>query len=160
MAFWQMTNQESFTTSQVQAFLSRLATYPILLCGLIAVGSTVQGIRGGMTTNLVILLFGAILSAAGIFIFILAILLYGIPKKRSIAATLSALIGFAPWMFGSYLVFYKGFWSLNYLFSDFHLWGLAQSLMFIFVGFVIVQRFYRITEVERSISDGRIMIVA
>lgn len=54
------------------------------------------------------------------------------------------------WAFGSYMVFYKGFWGLVELKNGFSIWVVVGSIFFILVGYSIVKNFYKITEIDRA----------
>ena len=70
----------------------------------------------------------------------------------------SVFAGGLPYLFGSYLVFYMGFWSLRGLFSDFSLMTILEAVVFIVLGYNIVSGIYRVTEFVRAVSDGDITI--
>ena len=79
-------------------------------------------------------------------------------NKKSWLGMLLAFLGFIPYLFGCFLVFYKGFWSLKYLFNSFSFWKLVAPFLWIIVGYRIVAQLHMMTEFLRAIDKGRIKI--
>ncbi|MBX7152577.1 hypothetical protein K1X84_13125 [bacterium] len=154
-----MANTESLNMPALERVISRLTLLPVLICVMLTTAVLVQIVRTGITTNLLILLFGALLSATSIFSYGVAIFNYVIPKKKSFRASLIIFSGFIPWLFGSYLTFYKGFWSLKSVFMDFQVWLLIKCVIFIISGAMLIRNFYKITQIGTDIDEGRLIIL-
>ncbi|MBI1803593.1 MAG: hypothetical protein HY033_12550 [Ignavibacteriae bacterium] len=150
--------QEPISVEVVEHTISHLASYPSILCALVVIVSAIQMIRAGVTLNLVVLCIGSVLTLAGIILYSVSIIIYSIPKKKSFLAMLMAITGFLPWIFGSYLVFYKGLWLGISLFQEFSFLNLIKHIGFVGIGYVIVLKFYKITEIDRAIAEGQINI--
>ncbi len=81
------------------------------------------------------------------------------PKVVSWPSALSAMAGFIPYMYGCYLTFYLGFWSLKSQLEGFSLLRLTISLAWIFLGYRSVKKLWILTEVSRAIDSGKVEIV-
>ena len=118
---------------------------------LVFIFAVVQMIRiGFFASDNRLLLIGSVLTIVSAFGYIMAGYIYGASGRKSIIAMLLATGGLIPWAFGSYLVFYRGFWSLLELGNGFNFIVVGKSLFFVLVGYFIVSNFYKITEADKS----------
>lgn len=155
-----MENQENpiITVSQLQRELVTLAGKAVTALIPVFIYSIVQLIRIGNQGDYLLLLVGCILSTATIMGYIIAELKYGVKKQKSFIAMLLAFGGFIPWLFGSYLVFVSGFWSLRKLSTGFSSIIILKTIAFVFLGYIVVSKFYQITEIGRHISKDTFTI--
>ena len=155
-----MENQEkpTITVSQLQREFVTLAGKAVTALILVFIYSIVQLIRIGNQADYLLLLIGCILSAAAIMGYIINELTNGVKKKKSFLAMFLAFGGLIPWAFGSYVVFVSGFWSLKELASGFSSIIILKSLIFVFLGYIVVSNFYKITEIGKHISGGAFTI--
>lgn len=107
--------------------------------------SIVQLIRFGNKSDYLLLLIGCILSVMAVVGFGYTI----VNKTRSFIHMLLALSGFIPYLFGIYLVFVSGFWSLKELTNGFSIIVILKAIVFIFFGYRLVSKFYQITEIGK-----------
>jgi len=144
-------DKPSVTISEIQRNLSALggkilaASFPVFLYAII------QLTRLGNTNDYLILLPGSILSVVGAIAYEVAILIYGAKKKKSYLAMLLILIGFTPYLFGCYLVFIRGFWSIKTIINNFSFLLIIETLLSVFLGYIIVKNIYEISQVGEVI---------
>ncbi len=155
-----MENQEKITvtTSQLQKEFSTLAGKAIIPLIPIFIYSIIQLIRVGNRADYLLLLIGCILSAAAIMGYIINELTNGVRKKKSFLAMFLAFGGLIPWVFGSYVVFVNGFWSLKELTNGFSSIIILKALFFVFLGYAVVSNFHKITEIGKHISGNSFII--
>jgi len=155
-----MENQEKpiITVSQLQREFVTLSWKAMTALVLVFIYSIVQLIRIGNQADYLLLLIGCILSAVAIMGYIINELTNGVKRKKSFLAMFLAFGGFIPWAFGSYVVFVSGFWSLKELSSGFSSIIILKALIFVFLGYVVVSNFHKITEIGRHISSGSFII--
>ncbi len=151
-----MENQEkpTITISQLQREFVTLAGKVTIALFPIFVYSIVQLIRFGNQADYLLLLIGCILSAVAIMGYVINELTNGVKEKKSFLAMVLAFGGLIPWVFGTYIVFVSGFWSLKDLAIGFSIIIILKSLIFIFLGYIVVSNFYKITEIGKHISGG------
>lgn len=150
-----MSDQQSSEYSKWLEKLSSLAVKANLPLLMLAVYWLVQMIRTGISgNNYLLLLLGAVVSMAAIFGFIILLLVYKLENKKSYAASILALGGIIPWLFGSYLVLIEGFWSLRALLDNFSFLIVFRAIIYILVGYSLVYYFWKITEAEKLIGKG------
>lgn len=136
-----------------QAMFSRLMGKMSISSFVVFVFALVQIIRVGIFANdYLLLLLGSLLSVVTMLGYTIAGYIYGATGRKSYLATLLAFGGFVPWLFGSYLVFYRGFWMLTDLLNGFDIILIAKSIIFIFLGYFIVSNFYKITELDKKFA--------
>ena len=82
----------------------------------------------------------------------------GVKREKSFLAMFLAFGGLIPWAFGIYIVFVSGFWSLKNLADGFSSIVIIKAIIFVFLGYVVVSNFYKITEIGRNISKGAFAI--
>lgn len=155
-----MENQEKImiTMSQLQREFITLAGRAAIALIIIFIYSIIQLIRIGNQADYLLLLIGCILSAAAIMGYIINELTNGIKKKKSFLAMFLALGGLIPWIFGSYVVFINGFWSLKELANGFSSIIILKALIFVFLGYVVVSNLHKITEIGKNISGNSFII--
>lgn len=145
------TTAQEMWPQRIFVFLMTKTIIPLFLVLIFAI---VQTIRIGFSaSDNSILLIGSLLSVVSVFGYTMAGYVYGASGRKSYIAMLLALSGFVPWAFGSYLVFYRGVWSLRELQNGFDLMIIVLSVFFILVGYFIVSNFYKITEADKSFID-------
>jgi hypothetical protein len=128
----------------------------VALFGVFLIGA-VGAWRHGVARDHVILLLGSLLSGVALLAYGLST--YGERGRRSWALALASFGAFIPYLFGCYLVFYRGLWALTRLRSGFSGSLLLRSAVFIVCGFVVVRSIYRLSELTRAVSEGRAQIV-
>lgn len=144
------------TYSAALEHLSALAVRGSIPLVLISLYSILQLFRYGPDNHdYLVLLVGSVISGAAIIGYVISILVYGLEGKRSYVAMFLTFFGFIPWIFGSYLVLYKGFWSLKDLIDDFSFIVLLKSAFYIVFGYIVVSKFYQITEFGRKIDRDK-----
>lgn len=141
---------------QVTDLFTELLTKPFLPLGLIFLFALVQTSRFGLGRDNLILTVGSCLS--GMIIFAHSLMAFADKGKKSWPLTFLALAGFVPFAFGCYLVFYKGFWGLRDLFVRFSVGRLVARLMFIVLGYQVVNGFYRVTEFVEKVARKEVII--
>lgn len=142
-----MENQEksSIDVLQLKRAFESLAGKAITPLVFIFIYSIVQLIRLGNKSDYLLLLIGCILSVMAIVGFGYTI----VNKKRSFIHMLLSLSGFIPYLFGAYLVFISGFWSLKELTNGFSIIVILKAIIFVFFGYRLVSEFYQITEIGK-----------
>lgn len=155
-----MENQEKVvvTASQLQREFVTLAGRVILALIPIFIYSIIQLIRIGNQADFLLLIVGCILSAVAIMGYIINELTNGVKKKKSFLAMFLAFGGFVPWIFGSYVIFINGFWSLKELANGFSSIIILKALIFVFLGYVVVSNLHKITEIGKNISSNSFII--
>ncbi len=146
------------TVTQLQREFVTLAGKSVTALFPVFVYSIVQLIRLGNEDNYLFLLIGCLLSTAAIIGYIINELTNVLKNKKSFLTMFLALGGLIPWVFGSYLVFVSGFWSLKDLVDGFSSVVILKVIIFVFLGYVVVSNFYKITEIVKHISDGAFII--
>ena len=89
-----------------------------------------------------VLVIGALLAFAGSVTYGVTIL----DNKKSLRNMLFAFMGFFPYLYGCFIVFYKGFWSFKFLFTSFSLGKLIIPIIWIVIGYQIVKATHILTE--------------
>lgn len=102
-----------------------------------------------------VLFIGAVLSLIGNITYGVTIL---VEKKESWRLMIFTFLAFFAYLYGCFLVFYKGFWSFKYLFISFSLLKLAVPFIWIVLGYRIVDQLYLLTEFGKAIKEGKIQI--
>jgi len=140
------------SVSQLQGEFSKLGGKAITALVVVLVYSIVQLSRLGNESDYLLLLIGSLLSGAAIMGYIINELTNGVKGKKSFLAMFLAFGGLIPWAFGSYVVFITGFWSLKNLADGFSSIVILKAIIFVFLGYVVVSNFYKITEIGKTIS--------
>lgn len=147
------------TESQLESLFRSIIAKALMPLSIIIIYSAVQLFRkeyGRM--DYAILIIGSIVSIVGFYALTFDILIYSIKKKQSWFASMLALAGFIPYLFALYLIFYKGLWSLKELRGGFSLMVLAGIVVYVIFGVVVLYEIYRLSEIARNVSDGKIKI--
>ena len=79
--------------------------------------------------------------------------MFGATGKKSIFAVIMTFAGFAPYIFGCYLVFYQGFWGLKELSTGFSVWLVVKAIASLFIGHRVVAQTYEITELDGRFAE-------
>ena len=138
------------------AYISRLITTALLALSAIVMFSLWLMLTNGATGENVLLLVGALLS--GLVLFAYSALVFADTRRKSWLLASLAFSGFIPYLFGTYLVFYRGVWSLRPLLSSFSFAVLVEGLFFLITGYAIVLAIYHMTELSRAVKEGEILI--
>jgi hypothetical protein len=151
-----MNNEQNIVLKggEVSDVLARLTTKGFLALLAVLLFAIVGLIRHGATSDYLLLLAGTIFSA-------MAMLAYTIPlftKKKSIPLAIAAFGGFIPYLFGLYLVFYRGFWRLKDLSVGFSIAIIIEGTCFVLAGYVVVSGIYKLSKFARKVDDGKILI--
>lgn len=146
-----MKNQKNSIKMSLKKVYERMAGRAIIALLPIFIFAIIQLVRFGNQKDYVLLLVGSILSVAGIMGYIIAELRWSVKKQKSWIAMLLIFSGFIPYLFGSYLVFIRGFWSLRELAGGFSFLIIIEVLIFIILGYEVVSKLYKITEIGKRI---------
>lgn len=104
------------------------------------------------------LLFGSVLSILAWILFRVQVIRENGKTKRVLASMAIGFGMFVPYLFGCYLCFYEGIWRLFSLRRGFSLWAMILSLLFIFLGYSVVNGTYKATELAKDIDGGTICV--
>jgi CspA family cold shock protein len=118
-----------------------------LVCIAVAVFALVQLARFGTRYDHAWLLVGAVLSSAG-----LAYSWLELAKNRVGVAVLCSLLSY---LFGCYLVFYRGFWGLR---EGLSVLVVFRTISYVLLGWKLVSVADRIRDLSMSIMKGRIRV--
>jgi hypothetical protein len=146
-------NQTGAQRGWPQRKFSGLQGQPGVPLIVIAIYSVVcLAIYGATDNHYLFMLLGSVASMVGAFLHVLSSFIYGVTGRKSWLAAFMVAAGLVPWLFGSYIVVYEGFWGFKELSSGFSVWVVAKSLAAVLLGFVVVIRMYEITEEDRRFS--------
>jgi DNA-binding transcriptional regulator/RsmH inhibitor MraZ len=84
---------------------------------------------------------------------------YTFQNKKTFIALLFIPLGLFSWLFWCYLIFYKGLWSLTMLKHHFSFIIIIKSIIYTVFGYITLNYFYKLTEIERSIRHGKFEII-
>lgn len=115
----------------------------------------VQMIRFGFDGSDYALLFlGSILSLIATCAYPATGYFYGATGKKSyFAMSLVFFESVIPLIFGAYLIFLRGFWSLMELRNGFEILIIIKSIAFIALGYIFISNFSKMTDLYRSYID-------
>lgn len=132
--------------------LGSLMTSVIILLLPIFIFSIVQIIKVGNEKDYLLLFIGCILSSAFTFGYMAK------GQKRNMRTMLLSLAGFIPWIFGLYIFFVRGIGSVFELKNDFSFVVILKAIIFIFIGYKLLGKFYQITEIfNQKVNDNIIV---
>jgi hypothetical protein len=114
----------------------------------------VQGFRRGWNPGPLVLVGGAVLAVVGTLLFGGTLM----RQERSFAAAGSALAGFGPYLFGTYLALYRGLWNGRLVFTNFSLASLAAAVAFLYFGYRLVYWTWQLTEIGEALRSGRLRV--
>jgi len=136
--------------------VARLLMKPIVSLAFIFIFGLVQIARFGNVKDYLFLITGSCLAAVliGGYSFI-PLLDRG---KKSWGLTFLALAGSIPYLFGCYLVFYRGFWKLKDLLARFSILHLLSCVVFVVLGYWVVSGLYLVTEYVKSVGEKEIIL--
>jgi hypothetical protein len=141
---------------KVSELLAQLLTKPFLSLGIVLIFALFQALRFGNVHDYLFLAVGSCLSGAAIFGHgFIPMLDRG---RKSWLLTFLALTGFVPYAFGCYLVFYRGFWGLRELFVRFTIAGLLACILFVVLGYQVVNGMYLLNELVEKASKKEIIL--
>jgi hypothetical protein len=147
------------TSSIAQRFLVEEMGSLSIPCILVLSYAVIRMLMIGANTSLLILVVGAILSLVASFavsIFLIKSLQRGERLGFSsfhhlwLLSIVMTIVSFIPYLFGLYLILYKGFYLLV---IDFSLLRLLKSLIFILLGYWIVKKTRMIQEFHSSVHE-------
>ena len=141
---------------EVSEFVARLTTKALLALAAVFVFAAISLLRHGLVGDYLFLLVGSIFSAAAIVAY--AFSAFAPKGRKSWLLAGIAFSGFIPYLFGSYLVFYRGFWRLKDLFATFSMLTIFKAACFVLIGYMVVSGIYKITEFVRMVDKGKIII--
>lgn len=156
-----MNNQKpiEMSYSDILENLSSLATRATLPLLLVFVYCLVQLIQAESNNNdFLIILLGSVLSFFAVIGYIIWIFSFAPNKKKGWVAFLLVTSGWIPWIMACYLVFYKGFYSLINLRFGFSFILIIKSILAILIGYNLVSKFSKITDIGTAVSDKKIII--
>jgi len=136
-----------------QATFSRLQSKMAVPLLVILLYSVICLILYGNTDHYLFILMGSVISIVGAFLFVLSSYIYGATGRKSFVAVLMVLAGAVPWLFGSYIVFYQGFWGFMSLRSGFSMLIIIKSIAAIVLGFIVVNTMDKITEEDKKFGN-------
>jgi hypothetical protein len=143
--------------SPIAEFFAELTTGGVVACLAVFVFAVVKLVKYGAVGDYVLLVFGAVLSVVGL----MGHMVISEPRgkqNRSFPRMFAALSGLFPYLFGSYLFFYRGLWRLTELLAEFSFETILKAFWFVVVGYAIVLAIYRLTEAGNAFRDGVIVM--
>jgi hypothetical protein len=144
---------------ELYLFLARIIKKGLIAALFVVIVAAVLMFGNGVSMRTAILLGGALLSPLALFACIALILKEShVGRKPGIGPMLIALGGFVPFVFGSYLVFYEGFWGFIQLLKSFTLGALFADFFYVIAGYYIVLAIYHPSEFAIALDEGRIAI--
>jgi hypothetical protein len=151
-----MTTRDSKTgtANGIGYVVGRLAIWALLSLAVLLLFGMYLLFTEGFSVRFFLISGGAILSAIGIFSYGLVIAQVGRGRKKGFDLTFLTLLGFIPYLFGCYLVFYEGFWRMFLLRNGFSFSVLFTSVIFVVVGYFVVLGIYRVTELGRTVQES------
>lgn len=149
--------KESMTSEELSRLFSHIGGRIMLWCFPVFVYGVVRLFRiGFFEWQGLIMIIGSLLAYSGTVCYIVCV--EAARNERSWRAMFLGVAGFLPYLFGCFLVFYKGFWSFKYLFNSFSMWGLVEPIIWIVVGYQVVLQTYNMSEIGTAIDEGKIKI--
>ncbi len=152
-----MNNSEKIIISQGESsdLIGKIITKGIIASIIIFISAVIRIIQTGFNNNLLLLIIGAFLSGISIFSYPLVV---HMKERHNLLAWIIVTCGWIPYIFGCYLVFYKGFWGFTLLTSGFSTIIILKSLLFIVLGYTIVSSIYKATEFVKAVDENKIAI--
>lgn len=143
-----MNNSSEKEQARAVALLMGQAIFPIAIFIAYGIYRLVQeGLRPEGWPNGLVLVAGGILSGFCIIAFSKSLE----AKGQSVKNSVSAFLGFIPYIYFCYIVFYVGIWSLVQQFTiGFSVSGLLIGLFGILLGYRGLSSFYMITEIAKN----------
>jgi hypothetical protein len=141
-------------------FLAGVGTKGFISSLLIGTVALVLIAKNGFHVRPAVLLGGALMSIMSVFAYGCLIIrdANAGAVRKGIIPMLFSLSGFIPYAFGCYLALYEGLWSLTQLINSFSFAIIGASFFYLIMGYFIVLTIYNLSEFERAISEGRIVI--
>lgn len=140
------------------ADMGRMIMFPTCLLLVAAAVFGVGLLRHGFSWNSFIVMMACFVSIPVFFYYPLITPRDGARPSRGLFPMFVSFGGLVPYGLGCYLTFYEGLWGLFSLFGNFSLPGLLSGAFFSFLGFKIVDGFYKVTEICRAVDKGKLII--
>ncbi len=152
-----MSHEDKLTLkgTEVSRFIARMTTKAYFALVAVFIFASVKLILHGNVADYLWLLIGSVLSAAAIFAYSLLAIA---SKRKSFLLSGVAFAGFIPFLFGCYLVFYRGFWRLSNLFAEFSVWTIVAAVCFVLVGYAVVSGIHKVSEFVGLVDEGKIVL--
>ena len=123
-------------------------------CIAVALFAVVQLFRFGLRYDHAWLLVAAIASGA---------VLFGYPflafpkfhKRRGVLLMMLSFGAFIPYLFGCYLVFFRGFWGLR---DGLTLFTAFRTTAFVLLGHAVVSAIHKVTGFVKAVDEGRLRL--
>ncbi len=110
----------------------------------------VRIIKLGFDWQGIALIDGFLLSIIGYFFYSIATSRYHRDKRKTWGRGLLTFTGLLPYLYGCFLVFYKGFYGFKYLFDGVTIWEAIVPVLWIIIGYRIVNYTYLITKLAKK----------
>jgi hypothetical protein len=143
---------------QIVDLISHLTAKALFALALLAIAGTVQAYRLGPNPRYLLLIGGAVASAAAMLAYAFLVIFTGGKARRGFVPMIIGFGGFVPYIFGCYLFFYEGLWSLRHLLSGFSSSQLAAGSFFVLIGYATVYGIYQVSELGRQVDEGVVLI--
>ena len=150
-----------YTLAELKSRLNRLSWDTALPClialayGLLRLYFFPSGGKLGLAMTV-----GAVLSLLSVLLYSAGIYVLKVKHNKKWPVALFNLSGFAPYLFGIFLVFYKGVLACKYLAGSFSFWILSDIFIWILLGFRILAQFYAMIKLGSKIDSGEVKIEA
>jgi hypothetical protein len=135
--------------------IGRLVWPGVFALAVVLVFAVARLITRGNSSDYLVLLVGSLLSGP---IVLYWGLLAAIKPKRSWPLALLSWSAFIPYVFGVYLVGYRGIWRLVLLYKGFSWLQLVSAVIFVVLGWAVVNSLYRATEFVEAVHEGRVKL--
>jgi hypothetical protein len=146
--------QRVVTPEEFALLTARPETRILFICIAALVAGVVQGFREGWMPHAFALIGGAIAGVLGMLVFGKSLS----RRDRSWTTARSALTGFAPFLFGCYLLFVRGFWNGRTLISGFSLSRVVPVIAFVYFGYRLVYWTWQLAEIGEALRSGRLVV--
>jgi len=97
-----------------------------------------------------------VMSLASLVLFLVVPSVMKATTIHKVIKAVTALLLFAPFLFGCYLFFYEGLWRLRLIEDGFSFGLIAASVFYAIGGFGVIKATYNISEFGLSINAGKI----
>lgn len=143
------------TAQELAGLVGRPQTRMSNIAMLLFVVGAVQGFRWGWAEGAVPLMVGSVASVFASIVYGRQLVMGG---SNAFANMFAALAGLVPYVFGCYLVFYRGFWGSRVLFHEFSAARLLASLAFIYLGFRLLVWGAQLTQLGTALRNGKMVV--
>lgn len=147
-----MDDEITITATQTQYITSKLGGKALTPCSIPFIYGIIRLFRHSLNDwQGWVLIIGALLSFIGIVTYNVAL----IDNKKSFRNMFFCFFGLIPYLYGCFVTFYEGFWSLKLLFISFSWSKLIIPIIWIIIGYYIVNGIYVLTEFGNSIKPPK-----